>query len=40
PKDITIEWNFEDPAGKPSENYREVRDKIESKIKELISGLD
>lgn len=40
PKDITTEWNFDDPAGKPIESYRKVRDKIKNKIKELISGLN
>jgi arsenate reductase len=37
PKEKTIDWNLEDPAGKPLKEFREVRDKIEQKVKKLIS---
>lgn len=39
PKEKTIEWNFGDPAGKSIQNFRKVGDKIEEKIKDLISRL-
>lgn len=31
-----IEWDIEDPSGKSIEKFREVRDEIEEKVKELI----
>jgi protein-tyrosine-phosphatase len=31
-----IEWEIEDPKGKPKGKFREVRDKIEKKIKEFL----
>ncbi len=34
-----IEWNIEDPAGKSIEKFRETRDKIEKKVKDLINEL-
>ncbi len=39
PKEKTIEWNFDDPTGKSTDDYRKVSDKIETKIKELIGKL-
>ncbi len=33
------EWNIPDPKDLPPEQYREVRDLIESKVKELLTGL-
>jgi arsenate reductase len=30
------DWNIEDPKGKPLEKVREIRDKIEIRVKELI----
>jgi protein-tyrosine-phosphatase len=33
------DWNIEDPKGKPLEKVREIRDVIESKVKELASSL-
>ena len=32
----TIDWKLEDPKGKPIEKVREIRDKTEHKVKELI----
>lgn len=32
----TIDWDLEDPAGKPIEKFREVRDIIKEKINKLI----
>jgi len=35
-----IEWNIDDPSGKSIEKFRETRDKIEKKVKDLINELD
>jgi arsenate reductase (thioredoxin) len=35
----TIEWQLEDPKGKPIEKVREIRDQIEGQVKKLISEL-
>jgi len=32
-----IDWNLEDPKGKPIENVREIRDEIERRVLKLIS---
>jgi protein-tyrosine-phosphatase len=34
-----IDWNIEDPKGKSVERVREIRDVIESRVKELVSSL-
>jgi arsenate reductase len=34
-----IEWDIPDPKGKPIEAYREIRDAIERKLRELIKNL-
>jgi arsenate reductase (thioredoxin) len=34
-----IDWNIEDPKGKSIEKVREIRDVIESRIKELVSNV-
>jgi arsenate reductase (thioredoxin) len=34
-----IDWNIEDPKGKPIEKIREIRDIIEQRVKELVSTL-
>ena len=39
PPEKTFDWKLEDPAGKPIETYRKVRDNIEQRIKKLISEL-
>jgi arsenate reductase len=33
------DWNIEDPKGKPLEMVREIRDVIESRVKELVTSL-
>lgn len=33
------EWNIPDPKEMPPEQYREVRDQIERKVKELLASL-
>jgi protein-tyrosine-phosphatase len=35
-----IDWNIEDPKDKPIEKFREVRDKIEHKVMELVAQLE
>lgn len=34
----TIDWKLEDPKGKSIEKVREIRDEIESRVKELLSA--
>jgi arsenate reductase len=34
-----IDWNLEDPKGKPIEKVREIRDEVEQRVKELVAGL-
>ncbi|MFZ0225132.1 MAG: hypothetical protein WAM42_25900, partial [Candidatus Nitrosopolaris sp.] len=34
-----IDWNIEDPKGKSIEKVREIRDVIESRVRELISNV-
>jgi arsenate reductase (thioredoxin) len=34
-----IYWNIEDPKGKSIEKVREIRDVIESRVKELVSNV-
>jgi arsenate reductase (thioredoxin) len=34
-----IDWNIEDPKGKPIEKVREIRDEIERRIKELAADI-
>lgn len=36
PPDKTVDWDLEDPAGKPIEKYKEVRDEIERRVKKLV----
>jgi protein-tyrosine-phosphatase len=31
-----VEWELEDPKGKPIEKIREIRDEIERRVKKLI----
>ncbi len=33
----TVDWNLEDPKGKPIEKVREIRDEIEGRVKTLIA---
>ena len=37
PKEKTIDWEIENPRGKPIEKYREVRDDIERRVMKLIN---
>jgi arsenate reductase len=34
-----VDWNMEDPKGKPIEKVREIRDDIEQRVKELVTNL-
>ena len=34
-----LDWDIEDPKGKPLGTVREIRDVIEAKVKELVSNL-
>ena len=34
-----VDWGIEDPKGKPIEKVREIRDKIEEKVKRLINEI-
>jgi arsenate reductase len=40
PKEKTISWDIEDPKGHPIQQYRDIRDLIEIKIKKLIKELE
>jgi protein-tyrosine-phosphatase len=35
-----VDWDIEDPKGKPLEKIAEIRDEIELRIKELIDRLN
>lgn len=39
PPEKTEDWKLEDPAKKPIEKYREVRDEIERRVKKLVSEI-
>ena len=34
-----IDWNLEDPRGKPIDKVREIRDEVKLRVKELVAGL-
>jgi arsenate reductase (thioredoxin) len=34
-----MDWSIEDPKGKQLEKVREIRDVIESRVKELVTSL-
>jgi len=34
-----IDWKIEDPKGKPIEKVRQIRDVIESRVRELVSNI-
>ncbi|MGI0052594.1 MAG: arsenate reductase ArsC [Nitrososphaeraceae archaeon] len=34
-----IEWNLEDPKGKSIQEVREIRDKIEKRVKEIVAEI-
>jgi arsenate reductase len=35
----TIDWNLEDPKGKPIEKVREIRDDIERRVQKLLTEM-
>ncbi len=35
-----VDWNLEDPKGKPIERVRRIRDEIERKVSELVGAID
>ena len=35
-----VDWELEDPAGKPLGRVREIRDEIERRVRDLAAGLD
>ncbi|HXV88100.1 MAG TPA: arsenate reductase ArsC [Nitrososphaeraceae archaeon] len=34
-----LDWNIEDPKGKPIEKFREIRDEIDQRVKELVASI-
>jgi len=34
-----LDWNIEDPKDKPIEKVREIRDEIDQRVKELVTGI-
>jgi len=34
-----LDWNIEDPKGKPIEKVREIRDEINERVKELVASI-
>ncbi len=34
-----LDWNIEDPRNKPIEKVREIRDEIDHRVKELVTGI-
>jgi arsenate reductase len=34
-----IDWDIEDPIGRPLETFRSIRDKIEEQVKKLIESI-
>ena len=34
-----LDWNLEDPKDKPIDKVREIRDEVEQRVKELVTGL-
>jgi arsenate reductase len=38
-RDYFADWELEDPAGKPMDTFRRVRDEIKEKVESLISEL-
>ena len=34
-----LDWNIEDPKGKPIEKVREIRDEIDQRVKELVTSI-
>lgn len=40
PAEKTIDWNLEDPAGRPLNEFRRIRDEIEKRVQQLIKALE
>ena len=38
PKEKTIDWDIENPKGKPIEKYREMRDEVEQRVRQLLQN--
>jgi len=36
----SVDWNIEDPKGKPIDKVREIRDDIEQKVRDLCKTLE
>ena len=34
-----LDWNIEDPKGKPIEKVRQIRDEIDQRVKELVASI-
>jgi protein-tyrosine-phosphatase len=34
-----LDWNIDDPKNKPIEKVREIRDEIDQRVKELVTGI-
>ncbi|MDD5778990.1 MAG: hypothetical protein PHU95_06045, partial [Candidatus Thermoplasmatota archaeon] len=39
PQEKTIEWQIEDPAGQSLEKFREVRDNLKRRVKQLLGQM-
>ncbi len=39
PKEV-LDWELEDPSGKPLERVREIRDQIRERVERLIEAID
>jgi len=35
-----VDWQIQDPKGKPIERVREIRDEIENRVEKLISDIN
>ena len=35
-----VDWDLEDPSGKPIERVRQIRDEIAARVHQLVAGLD
>ena len=40
PRKRYLDWDLEDPKGRPIEEVRETRDEIERRVRELVAELD
>jgi protein-tyrosine-phosphatase len=35
-----VEWDLEDPSGKPMERVREIRDRIREKVQQFVQRIN